>query len=72
VPVAPGHEANRRIYPGIAIRAIQEDRCETSEVLVVPDPFDVTDAYLVEATSGEDRSRKHLPRCLADEVKETW
>jgi hypothetical protein len=26
----------------------------TSEVLVVPDPFDVTDAYLAEATSGED------------------
>ena len=66
VPVATGHEANRQVYPGIAIRTVQGDRGETSEVLVVPDPFDVTDAYLVEATSGEDGSGKPIVRFTFD------
>lgn len=54
VPVALGQEADSKIYPGSAIRTIQEEGSETTEVLVVEDPFDVTDAYLVEATSGVD------------------
>ncbi|NQT11896.1 MAG: PEGA domain-containing protein [Planctomycetes bacterium] len=54
VPVAPGQEENSWKQQGIATRTIQEDGRQTLEILVVADPFDVTDAYLVEATSTVD------------------
>jgi SecD/SecF fusion protein len=66
VPVAPGQEASRQVYPDIAMRIVRGDRGETSEVLVVPDPFDVTDAYLVGATSSEDGAGKQCVRFAFD------
>lgn len=58
VPVAPGQEQSSWKQQEVATRTIQEDGRQTLEVLVVADPFDVTDAYLVEATSTADSRGK--------------
>ncbi len=55
VPVKPAEEESIENIPGIAVRKKKKGEREITEVLVVTDKYNVTGAYLVDASSSADK-----------------